>query len=183
MLKKWQIKSKEILHDLKLFKITKQHSYNHKKDMEFSFVVLDSNDWVNAIPLTHDNQVVLIRQYRAGTHSITYEIPGGVIEPGEHPLHAGLRETTEETGYVSTHSESLGHVHPNPAIQNNKCHIILATGCEKTQETCFDSVEDIETELVPVQSIPQMIQNQHITHSLVICAFQKLFMKHPHLLP
>lgn len=179
MITKWQIKDKELINDLRLFKVLKHRSYHPHKDMHHDFIVLDTNDWVNIIPLTQKNDVVLIRQYRAGTENITLEIPGGVVEKTETPHEAGLRELTEETGYVASDWVDLGYVHPNPAIQNNRCHFILALNCEKKMETNFDSTEEIETEIVPLIKIPELIISNQLTHSLVDCAFQRLFFKHP----
>lgn len=182
MVKKWQVQHKELIKDMRLFKIIKHQSYHLDKNMNFDFIILDTNDWVNIIPLTPDNQVIAIKQYRAGVEDIVLEIPGGVVEKSEDPAQAGLRELTEETGYVSTEWETLGYAHPNPAIQNNRCHFILAKNCELKEKTNFDPSEDIETELVPLIEIPNLITTNKLTHSLVQCAFQRLFMKYPELL-
>ena len=85
-------------------------------------MVLDCPDWVNIIPLTDDGQVVLIRQFRHGTQSVTLEVPGGVVEADESPEAAAVRELAEETGYVPERVKSLGFVSPNPAIQGNRSY-------------------------------------------------------------
>jgi len=179
MVLKWQIQNKELINDLRLFKILKNQSYHPQKNLTHNFIVLDSNDWVNVIPITKDNKVALIKQYRAGTEDITLEIPGGVVEKSENFTEAGIRELKEETGLITTEWETLGFVHPNPAIQNNKCHFILAKNCEQTGQTNFDNVEDIEIEIFDLKEIPNLIQSHQITHALVQCAFYKLFQLYP----
>lgn len=43
---------------------------------------------------------MLVNQFRYGTNDFSWEIPGGVIERGEDPVAAGMRELLEETGYA-----------------------------------------------------------------------------------
>src|SRR5947209_8495832 len=71
---------------------------------EKDFYVVHSPDWVNVIALTADHQLVLVNQFRFGIDAFSVEIPGGVIDLGEDPVAAGLRELREETGYVGTHA-------------------------------------------------------------------------------
>ena len=58
------------------------------------------SDWVNIIALTPDQHIVLVRQFRFGINAFSLEIPGGMIDAGEDPIVAGLRELREETGFV-----------------------------------------------------------------------------------
>lgn len=44
------------------------------------------------------DQVVLIRQYRFPIGAYVYELPAGLIEPGEDLITSGVREMYEETG-------------------------------------------------------------------------------------
>ena len=85
-----------------------------------SFYVVEAPDWINVIPLTPDNEVLLLRQFRFGVDDFTLEIPGGICDPGEPPLEAAGRELREETGHAAGEIVELGWVHPNPAIQNNR---------------------------------------------------------------
>ena len=64
------------------------------------FSLILAGDWVNIIPLTRDDHVVIIRQFRPGTARVQIEIPGGMVDPGEAPAAAAARELAEETGYT-----------------------------------------------------------------------------------
>ncbi len=144
------------------------------------FTVVRSSDWVNVIPLTPAGEVVLIRQFRAGSADLALEIPGGMVEPGEEPLAAAARELTEETGYGPAALQPLGMVRPNPAFLDNRCFTYLATGCLPTASTDFDPDERIEVEVVPLDRVRGLIASGAIDHSLVVAAFYHLFVTHPH---
>jgi 8-oxo-dGTP pyrophosphatase MutT (NUDIX family) len=135
------------------------------------FFVLDGNDWVNVVPLTKGNAVVLIHQFRAGTRTVTLEIPGGSVETGESALAAAKRELREETGYVSRRWTRIGVVDPNPAIQTNRCTTYLAEGCTRAGDPAPDGSEELSVELHPASSIDTLVRSGRIRHALVLAAF------------
>jgi ADP-ribose pyrophosphatase len=135
-------------------------------------VIIEAPDWVNIIPVTIDDQVVLIRQFRFGIWSTTLEIPGGMVDPGEDPMTAAVRELEEETGYVPRGRViPLGKVHPNPAIMTNVCHSFLALGCEATGTMNPEADEEIQLSLEQRAKIPELLRTGAISHALVVCAF------------
>jgi ADP-ribose pyrophosphatase len=125
------------------------------------------NDWCNVVAVTPDDHVVLVWQYRFGTDSFSLEIPGGVIDHGEAPEEAARRELCEETGYEAESIEPLLVIEPNPAIQNNRCFTFVARGARPTAATGFDAQEELETALLPVARIGELLDSGQVTHALV----------------
>jgi len=133
------------------------------------FVLIASSDWVNVIALTPEGRIVLVRQFRFGTDDFSLEIPGGIIEAGEDPVAAGLRELEEETGYVGGKGRLLGSVRPNPAIQNNRCHLILVEGVTLSSSISWDPDEEIEVLTATVDEALGWARSGAINHALVVC--------------
>ena len=174
MVKPWQRVSSQVAHRFNVFELLVEQRVSPRTDRTMDTVVLECSDWVNVVALTPTQDAVMIRQFRFGTQQVTLEIPGGMIDPGESPLHAAQRELREETGYAAARWTSLGKVAPNPAIQRNWLHTFLAEDCRLVGEQQPDPGEDIEVELMPLADIPRRIASGEIDHALVLVGFLKL---------
>jgi 8-oxo-dGTP pyrophosphatase MutT (NUDIX family) len=138
------------------------------------FYVIEAPDWINVIPLTANDDVVMIEQYRFGIEEVTLELPGGMVDDGESPRNAAARELLEETGYDAKEILELGATRPNPAIQDNRIHSFLASGAEFRGDPIFHGTEHTIVRLVALEKVPELIANGTISHSLVVVAFHWL---------
>ncbi len=130
------------------------------------FTIFACPDWCNVVAITDARELVLIWQYRFGTDALSLEIPGGVVERHEDPRAASRRELVEETGYDAVAVEDLCVVEPNPALQGNRCFTYLARGARLVATTSFDENEECEVVLVPLDALPQLLDDGAIGHSL-----------------
>ncbi|HEX8422835.1 MAG TPA: NUDIX hydrolase [Pyrinomonadaceae bacterium] len=171
----WRRRSSEIIADCRVFQVRRDLSVSPHKGSEHDFFVLESSDWINIIPLTPDNEVVMIEQYRHGSEEVTLEIPGGMVDAGESPVAAAAREMLEETGYAATREViNLGKVRPNPAIHNNWIHTFLTRDVELRRKPLIESTEHTVVRLVPLADIPRLILSGAINHALVVVGFHLL---------
>ena len=121
------------------------------------YYVLEYPDWVNAIALTEDNEIILVRQYRHAAGEVILELPGGCIEKGESPEEAIRRELQEETGYQFTDIEFLSSLYANPATANNKTHCYIARGGRLVGKQELDKGEEIDLELVSPEKLKELV--------------------------
>ncbi len=167
----WDVLSESTYEDFKIFSLKKSRRVNPRTNATIDFVRIDGLDWSNVIPITSDNQVVLIRQYRHGSDEFTLEIPGGCVEAGEDPALSALRELEEETGYSSQSIEYLGKIRPNPALLSNYCHLYVARGVTIKGKQQLDDGEDIQVVLKPLDEVFAMVRRGEIAHAMVVSAF------------
>ena len=175
-LKPWERLKSEPVSDHRIFRLRTDVSRSPRTGREHPFVVLEGTDWVNVIPVTADGKVVMVEQFRHGVREFTLEVPGGMVDPGEEPAAAAVREMREESGYDGT-AELLGWIHPNPAVQENRCWSYLVRGAKKVGEAHAEPTEDIAVHEVPLPEIPALVQDGSIRHALVVVAFTWLWLK------
>lgn len=178
---RWPVQHAALHADCKVFRIYKEHCHHPLDQREGDFFVIEANDWVLALPLTADGQLIMVRQYRFGAQVLSTEPPGGVIEPGEDPLCAAVRETEEETGYTGGRATLLGSATPNPAIQRNHCHFVLLEGVQATGQRAPDEHEELQVILgTPREALQNALASPH-THALALLALFRLREAKPHL--
>jgi ADP-ribose pyrophosphatase len=175
----WKTVESRKVYTTRIFDLHHHRRHHHQRG-QHDFYVLEAPDWVNIIPLTEHQEVVMVRQFRHGTETFTLEIPGGMVDPEDaSPAAAARREMVEESGYDSADIIELGKVHPNPAIQGNYCHSFLARGVQAGPKIELDTTEETEVVVVPLASIKDLIASGEITHALVIAAFSFLHAYNP----
>lgn len=167
---RWEQLGRETRLRTRIFDVLGARYRHPARGTERDFVVVSAPDWVNVIALTPGDRIVLVRQFRFGIDEFSLEIPGGVMEPGEDPVAAGLRELREETGYTGAPAKLLGTVHPNPAIQSNRCHFVLVEEAVKSHELEWDTDEEIHISTEPVEQVLALARSGGISHGLVLNA-------------
>lgn len=174
---RWQKIRSEKFASTRVFDVTKDVYLHPQRNRDQEFVVINAPEWVNVLALTPDHHLVLVRQFRFGIDEFSLEIPGGVMNPGEDPVAAGLRELREESGFVGAKARLLGSVHPNPAIQNNRCHLVLVEEARQSAALEWDPDEEMEILTRPVDEVYALASSGGITHALVLNALL-LFAPH-----
>lgn len=132
------------------------------------YYVVELPDWCNTVVVTADERIILVRQYRYPVDQTTYELPGGIIEKGEDPLNAAIREMEEETGYTSEDVSFLMKLAPNPAINNNTAYFFLAKNAVPAGKQHFDALEDMDTVSFSKEEIWKLLRENQLQHGVQI---------------
>ncbi|MEM8868352.1 MAG: NUDIX hydrolase [Verrucomicrobiota bacterium] len=165
----WELLEDKLIFPCRVWELRTRRYRQPVSGMEGDFFYLNSRDWAIVVARTTAGKLVLVRQFRWGSDQLSWELPGGIIDEGEDPVEAGLRELKEETGYVATSGKLIGSCHPNPAILNNYCHIIFADGVELSAEgTDWDEHEEMEVAVLPESTVMDWAKDCKIGHSLAL---------------
>jgi ADP-ribose pyrophosphatase len=103
---------------------------------------------VAVVPLTSENEVILIKQYRYPIEEVLIEIPAGKLDKDESPIKCAERELQEEVGAVGGNLIHLSSFHTTPGFSNEFLHLYLAVNFEKK-----DNNPD-EDEFLQILSVP-----------------------------
>lgn len=166
-LEPWPEVERTTIADGRIFTVQRSMAVSPVDGVARPFHRIESVDWAQILPITADDEAVLVRQYRHGAQRVTLEMPGGMIDPGEDPATAALRECLEETGYRAQAAVSLGAVTPNPALFTNKLHCFYATGVVPERAVQNTGTEVTEVVLVPVADLEGLLTSGEIDHALV----------------
>jgi ADP-ribose pyrophosphatase len=174
---KWKVLESEYLHNEPWLTVRKDKCELPNGKIVPTFYVNEYPEWVNALALTKNGKVVLVKQYRHGIGSVGIELPGGVAEEGESMEEACRRELKEETGYEFETFEYLGKICANPSTTNNYMHMFLATGGEKVAEQALDDTEDVEVQFCTIEEVKELVRSNQIVQSLHVNCILYALMK------
>lgn len=152
-----------------LLRLRRERYRSRRSGTAHDYYVIELADAVNVIAVTTDDELILVRQFRAGSRHDSLETPGGLLDPGEDALAAGARELLEETGYAGDPPELLGSVWSNPSILTSRTTIVLIRNARRVAQAHLDPGEELSLELVPQAMIADMIRDGRIDHALVVC--------------
>ena len=136
------------------------------------------NGAVCVIPLTDEDEVICVRQYRYPFHEDLLEIPAGKLDsPSENPNDAVRRELREETGAIASKITYLGKYYPSPAILDECIYMYMAEGLS-FGETDFDEDEFIESVRVPLDKLVELTLDGKIRDGKTqICVLRAYMMR------
>lgn len=122
---------------------------------------------VAIIPITNDNCLILVKQYRKAAEDFLYEIPAGKLEVNEEPRETAIRELREETSYEAKKLSYISEFYTSPGYCNEKIHLFLAEDIYEV-EPDPEPEEFIEKVKIPIDDLLKMINRGEIVDSKTI---------------
>lgn len=147
--------------DCHIFKMNTVEKENPKGNKS-NFIELKSHNWASAVVVDEDtDDFIMVEQYRHGINKSVIEFPCGIIEEGEDPLVAVLRECKEEVGltdykYVSKLYENAA----NPAFLNNYMNAYFIVGKVDKRLLDPDENEFINIKRMKFSEVEELVHNK-----------------------
>jgi len=123
---------------------------------------------VAVVPLTAQDNVVMVRQFRQAAGEVLLEIPAGTLEPDENPDQCADRELREEIGYKAGEMTLMFRSYLAPGYSSEMLHTYLARGLVKVSAH-RDADEFIEVVEVPLDEAMELIREGTIKDAKTIC--------------
>jgi len=116
----------------------------------------------------NDGKLLLIRQYRFLVNDLSWEIPGGKVEPDESPESAAARECLEETGVSCRHLRKLVAYYPGLDNVENRTTLVYTEDVQKPKNFVKNAAEVEEVAWVPLQECLDMVFSEKILDALTV---------------
>lgn len=123
---------------------------------------------VAILPVLSDGRLLLVKQYRHPVGDLLWEIPAGLIDPGESALASAKRELLEETGYSAQKWRKLFAFFTSPGFTDETITLYLAE--DLTRIGKFDPQEIDTCNLYNMSELMWMIESGSICDAKTILA-------------
>ena len=118
-----------------------------------SFERINCNGIVAIVPVTDNNDTLLIRQFRPPVNNYVIEFPAGLNDKGDTIEEAARRELLEETGYSAKKMIFLTEGPMSSGASGDILTVFLAKELEFKGIGQRDETEDIEVLRVPIDKL------------------------------
>lgn len=121
-----------------------------------------------------DGQMIFVKQYRIASQQLLTEVPAGILESGEDPKEAAIRECQEEIGFRPLNLFKLGDFIPTPGYCSEKITLFCATEFiwEPLDE---DPDEFIKVIKIPLKTVRALFINGHFIDGKTVAALGYYF--------
>jgi 8-oxo-dGTP pyrophosphatase MutT (NUDIX family) len=111
-----------------------------------------------AAVLHPSERLLVVRQFRPPAAGFVLEFPAGLIDAGEDPAAAAVRELREETGYCGEVRELLPASFSSPGLSREAVHLVVlavdeAAAANRLPQPCPEAGEDVVALLVPLRGL------------------------------
>lgn len=139
---------------------------SRRKRDKLSCVTKNHNicDGVMIVPVTEDNEIVMLKQYRPAISDYLYELPAGMVDSGETIEEAARRELFEETGLrAKSYEVLLKPSYTSVGISDETTAVVkMVVEGEITNENEEDN-EDIEVFKLKIKDAKEFVKNNNVS--------------------
>lgn len=124
---------------------------------------------VGIAAITENNELLMVRQFRAPTKKVLLEIPAGKLEKGEDTKICAIRELEEETGFTASEIFKVAEAYSSPGFTDEILHIYVAKGLTPVDANP-DEDEFISCEKIPISELKKMVDRCEICDAKSVIA-------------
>jgi 8-oxo-dGTP pyrophosphatase MutT (NUDIX family) len=177
----WKILSSETHFSNRNLRVVTENICSPARTEARSWTIVQRKSAVIIAAMTHDKELILIRQERIPVRAAIWEVPGGQIDEADADetqiRAAALRELKEETGYeLAKDGEiiALGHYFSSPGFTDECGCFFLVRPVEPSADGCAhgESEAIVDCRAFSVSEVGRMIAENEIrdANTLGICA-------------
>lgn len=144
--------------------------FSNGERVVFERIIANAGRAVMVAAITDENEILLVREYAAGTERYELQLPKGIIDAGESNLEAANRELAEETGFAARNLELLHCMRVAPGYFRHETDVVLARGLFPRAVSSGDEPEPLEVVRYPLSEIDRLLQLEDFTEARSVAA-------------
>lgn len=131
--------------------------FSNGQQAEFERIKANAGLAVMVAAITQEHEILLVREYAAGTEQYELQLPKGIVESEEDSLVAANRELAEETGFAARSLKKLKTIKVSPGYFKHDTDLVLATGLYPHQLTSGDEPEPPQLVKFPLAQVDELL--------------------------
>ena len=140
-----------------------------------TYHAVGQSDYLAIVARTPDGRIPIVRQYRPAIEAFSWELPAGLVDPGEQPIDSARRELMEETGYPARTIHPLGIAAACTGRLSNRIHSFFVETGERA--AAFEPEPGISVTLVKPAELLRMIEAGEFVQQLHLGALMLAEMR------
>lgn len=170
---KWEKIDSKVIHKNPWYELV-QDDVLMPSGQQGKYTYVNRHEAAIVIPMTDNNEVYLIKQYRYPLQEFTWEFPAGSKSLGNENIEeTAKRELLEEVGLSAKHWDYLGELFYAAGTSNQRAKVFLARGLEK-QNAAPDLTEFISFKMVSMAELEEMIKKNEFKEGVNVAGFYLL---------
>lgn len=135
--------------------------------------VVDHPGAAVVLPVTVDNEIWFVSQYRYAVDMDLLELPAGTIDPGEQPRETAARELREEVGLIPGSLDQIATLTPAAGYSSELVHIFVAHDCRPVELEARD--EGLTIHRLDLAAVRALVRQQPFPLSNAATSFALLW--------
>lgn len=148
---------------------TLQLEFTNGQQRVYERLAGDGHGAVMLIPVTDAGELILVREYAAGSHAYELGFPKGLIDSGETAEQAAIRELREEIGYSAQALHYLKELTLAPSYFSSRMSVYVARQLYASPLE-GDEPEPLEIIKVPINQMMELIKDEAFTEARSVAA-------------
>ena len=144
--------------------------FSNGEEAVFERVVANAPRAVMIAAINDDNEILLVREWAAGTERYELQLPKGIVEPEETSEQAAVRELAEETGYTANRVEKLQTLRVLPGYFQHDTDVVCVRDLYPQPLKSGDEPEPLEVVAWSLDRIDELLARDDFSESRSIAA-------------
>ena len=134
------------------------------------YLLAEAPGYAIIFPVLPDGRIIAVEEYKHGIGRVVWQLPAGILEPGEDPLLGAKRELMEETGYEAGEWQAMGSFFDDSNRGMSLGHYFFATDLRQVAEPYAGDLDEVRPIVLTPAELRAAIHHGRVGSAGVVAA-------------